>query len=100
MKPVSINSRKFLGSYIDAREYELFSDGLALGGLLLWLALQAIYCFLGGTIALVTFAATTLAGLTLGLAMNREQAAQVTTSITGAMPRTPSVTDDKTKKAA
>lgn len=70
---VSINSKKFLGRYIDARNDKRNPEDLFLyTGVILSLALpQLAFYIYGGPLPLLAFAASALTGVLLGLARYR-----------------------------
>jgi len=90
MEPTSINSRKFLGDYVDAQNAEKFSEALLCSGLLLSGALMAIYCLAGGMFTLVTIVCVLILGSSLGIAWKRYGHYTILSCITGVVSLTPS----------
>jgi|ERR1051326_4987137 hypothetical protein len=73
MNLVSINSRKFLGGYIDNQNEELLPEGLLCSGLILFATLLIIYSLMGGMIALVTIVCVLVLGFSLGIVLKRRR---------------------------
>jgi hypothetical protein len=90
MKPISINSRKFLGGYVNAQNTERFPEGLLYSGLLLSGTLLTIYCLAGGMFTLVTIACVLILGSGLGVALKRYGSYTILSCITGVVSLTPS----------
>jgi hypothetical protein len=67
MNTISINSRRFLGNYLDAQKRERFPEGLLYSGLLLSGTLLVIYCLAGGISTLITLVCVLILGSGLGI---------------------------------
>jgi hypothetical protein len=71
---VSINGRKFLGTYIDAQNGEWIPDEVVFAaGVILTMVLPQLICSAYGLLPLSAFAVTALAGSLWGLANYRRQ---------------------------
>jgi hypothetical protein len=90
MNLVSINSRKFLGDYVDTQNAEKFAEGLLCSGLLLSGTLMTIYCLAGGMFTLVTIVCVLILGFGLGIAWKRYGHYTILSCITGVVSLTPS----------
>ena len=86
---ISINSRKFLGDYIDSQNREQLPEGLLCSGLLLSGMLLAIFCLVGGTFRLVTITCVLILGSTLGVVLKRYGAYTILSCISGVVSLTP-----------
>lgn len=90
MNPISINSRKFLGEYIDAQNTERFPEGLLYSGLLLSGTLLTIYCLAGGMFTLVTITCVLILGSGLGVTLKRYAPYTILSCISGVVSLTSS----------
>ena len=86
---ISINSRKFLGDYIDTQNRERLPEGLLCSGLLLSGTLLAIFCLAGGVFTLVTGACVLILGSALGFVLKRYGAYTILSCISGVASLTP-----------
>jgi hypothetical protein len=89
MKAISINSRKFLGDYIDAQNGERLPEGLLCSGLLVSGTLLTISCIAGGPLTLVTIACVLILGSGLGVALKRYRRYTISSCINGVVSLTP-----------
>lgn len=99
MKPISINSRKFLGDYIDTLNRERFAEGLLYSGLLLSGTLLTICCLASGPLGLGTIACVLILGVGLGVALKRYRHYTILSCISGVVSLTPSIKQPKPKAA-
>jgi hypothetical protein len=90
MKLISINSRKFLGDYVDNQNREWLPEGLLWSGLLLSGTLLTIYCLAGGALTLVTIACVLILGAGLGIALKQYRPYTILSCISGVVALTPS----------
>jgi hypothetical protein len=90
MRPISINSRKFLGDYVDAQNTQRFPEGLLYSGLLLSGTLLTIYCLAGGMFVFVTIACVLILGSGLGIALKRYDPYTLLSCFSGVVSLTPS----------
>lgn len=67
MNPISINSGKFLGEYIDANNRARFPEGLLFTGLLLSATMLTLFCVVGGISTLFGIVCVIILGSALGL---------------------------------
>lgn len=91
MKPTSINSRKFLGHYIDTLNRERFAEGLLVSGLLLSGTLLTTYCLASGLLTLVAIACVLILGVGLGIVLKRYRRYTILSCISGVVSLTPSI---------
>lgn len=90
MKLISINSRKFLGDYIDSQRRDSLAEGHLWSGLLLFGALLTVYCLAGGASTFVAIVCVIILGTVLGFALKRYRPYTILSCISGVVALTPS----------
>jgi hypothetical protein len=90
MNPVSINSRKFLGEYVDTKNQELLPEGLLCSGLILFTILLIIYAIMAGMIALVMIVCVLVLGCGLGITLKRYRRDMVLSCVSDVVSLNPS----------
>lgn len=89
MNTISINSRKFLGDYIDAKNAERFPEGLLCSGLLVSGTLVMICCIVGGLFTLVPISCVLILGFALGILLKRYHRYTILSCLNGVVLLTP-----------
>jgi hypothetical protein len=99
MKLISINSRRFLGYYIDIQNRRKLPDLFLWSGILLFVVLLTIFCLTGGVLPLITIVCVLVLGSALGVILKQYFPYRVLSCLSGFIWLTPSTSRTVTKAA-